>query len=45
MAHECPECGDPCRCLPGDVIETNCVHCDDIDYDEDDDVDTDEDED
>ena len=37
MAHECPECGDDCRCLPGSIHERNCEHCDDVLGDEDDD--------
>lgn len=39
MAHECPECGDPCSCLPGDILERNCCCCDDVLDDEGDDID------
>jgi hypothetical protein len=29
--HECPECAADCTCLPGDILERNCIHCDDLD--------------
>lgn len=44
--HQCPDCGSPCSCLPGQVLEQNCDHCieefeDDLD-DEDGEDDTDD---
>lgn len=33
MAHECPNCGAECDCIPGDIVPSNCVSvcCDDAD--------------
>jgi hypothetical protein len=27
--HDCPECGEECDCVSGDIVESNCTHCDD----------------
>jgi hypothetical protein len=35
MGHVCPECGDSCGCVQGDVVERHCVHCDDALEDDD----------
>ncbi len=44
MSHPCIECGEPCQCLAGDIVEHDCVGCGvDHYYDDDDDYDDDED--
>jgi hypothetical protein len=33
--HDCPDCGKPCQCAPGDTDPDDCVHdCESEDEDE-----------
>lgn len=34
--HKCPTCEDDCDCVPGNIIEENCRHCEDDDEQEED---------